>query len=127
MSDYAKIAVRLVASEASDYSEPYLREEVDTTLTPDEAYMAKVEVGFAASQTFKTSDFATVTSIVVYNTDATNFVTCTFRSAGNSAVNNILRVAAGKTLVLTDFTAANDLTLQADTAAVTVKVWVTGT
>jgi hypothetical protein len=130
MADYAKISVSGVYSENSDYSNPRLRTAFDayesTTATQYMAYLQGI--GFGSAEVLDMSAFTTIESVMIHNKDTTNYVTVTFLSAGNSAVPNILRLAAGKHLVLSDVTPhATAFTVQANTAACDLEVVVFGT
>ena len=128
MADYSKLNVSVTYSENSDYSAPKLKTRLDpfesTSSTHYEVQYR--EVGTSA-ETLELGGFTTIEYLVVKNKDATNYVTATFDSAGNSTVDNILRVAAGKILVLTDVTPGSDLILQANTAACDCEVVIVGT
>ena len=128
MADYAKFGAACVYSKNSDYSSPKINTAIaDLALTPDEYLHDEVECDTGGGTTVNLTRFATITCLLVKNNDATNYVTATFRSAGNSAVDNILRVSAGGWLMTTDVTAANNLVLAANGAAVECEVVVTGT
>lgn len=128
MSDYAKVAIRLKYSEASDYSDPNVNEQWDLALTPDEIVWRTIEVDTSAMTLEEVGDFGTLTSLAVKNLDATNYVTLTWLSAGNGATPNITRIAAGKAFFTTDITStASGCTIQANSAAVECQLWITGT
>jgi len=128
LPDYAKITVTATYSKNSDYSSPKVSfAPAADTFTPDEYDHYEVEADTGGGTTVTTSKYATVTRLIVKNNDATNYVTATFRSAGNSGVDNILRVHAGAELVVSDFTAANNLTLAANSAAVECEIFIAGT
>ena len=111
MADYAKISVKGVYSKNSDYSFPKAMFAPDAnTLTPDEYMHLEIEADTGGT-TVTTSTLASATMVMVKNNDTTNYVTATFRSAGNSSTPNIIRIAAGGFLVVTDFTVANNLAL----------------
>jgi hypothetical protein len=129
MADFAKVSLGFVYSENSDYSNPRLKPLIapyeSTTATQYESQLRAV--GFAAPETVELGGFTTIECLVLKNCDATNYVTATFDSAGNSSVDNILRVGPGKILVLTDVTPGSDLVLQANTAAVDCEIFIFGT
>lgn len=128
MSDNLKTSVATIFSENSDYSDPeFITNLEDFILTPDEVQFFKIEAPTGGGTTLTTSFLGAASLLVVQNVDASNFVTVTFRSAGNGATNNIIRIAAGGFLMTTDFTVANNLVLAADTAAVNCKVIIAGT
>ena len=127
MSDYARLRLFLEYSTASDYSRAKTH-GIEVTATPDEGRLSDGPYeGGTSAQTYTLSHLASLTDLVIYNAGPTNFVTVTWRSAGNSAVDNIVRLSAGKAMLLTDVTVANNLTLQANTAAVEVEISYLGT
>ena len=127
MSDYAKATLSATFSEKSDYTDPeWVTNWADYEVTPDEAETYKVICDTSSGTTVATSKFANATLLAVKNTDATNYVTATFRSAGNSAVDNIIQIAAKGLLVVTDFTVASDLLLVANGSAVDCKILIVG-
>lgn len=67
--------------------------------------------------TVTTSGYTAVALVAVWNTDPTNYVDATYRTAANGANDNKVRIQAGEFVVLPDFTKANNLTLTANTAA----------
>ncbi len=128
MSDNLKTSIASVFSENVDYSDPEFTTNLeDFILTPDEVQLFKIECATGGGTTLTTSFLSAASLLIVQNTDATNFTTATFRSAGNGATNNIVRIAAGGFLVVTDFTVANNLLLVADTTATNCKILIAGT
>lgn len=128
MAKYLKAELEILLSANADYSdEDWVTNWADYTPTPDEAFQMEIQADVGSAVTVYTSHLSTVTLVALKNTDSTNFVTATFRTAGNGATDNIIRIPAGGLLVVSDFTAANNLTLQADTAVVNCKVLVCGT
>lgn len=129
MADYSKLRVSVLYSENSDYSYPKLTTSLDPfTSTASTHYEVQYRnIGFSASETLELGGFTTIEYIVIKNKDATNYVTATQLSAGNSAVPNIHRIAAGKMFVIPDVTVSGYLVLQANTAACDVEVIVVGT
>lgn len=131
MSDYAKASVKLVYSTNADYSDP----EIDTynwsdyeISAPTKCEERKVSAATGAGTTITTNGtYTTVSLVVVHNLDTTNYVTATYRSAGGGATDQNIRIAAGRYLVLCDFTAASNLVLVANGAACTCQVVVVGT
>ena len=130
MPDYAKLLVQAVFSKASGYDPPFEEFNKPATLyasTPDEVDHREVECDTGAGTSIVTSTYTSVDYAIIFNRDGTNYVTVTFRSAGNSAVDNIVRVAAGKILILTDITVANNITIAANSAVVECELWIVGT
>lgn len=128
MADYAKLKIGFVYSENSDYSLPRLNALIDayTSSTATHYEVQYRNIGTVA-ETLELGGFTTIQAIIIKNKDATNYVTETHRSAGNSSTDNINRIAAGKICILTDVTVSGDLILTANTAAVDVEVYVFGT
>lgn len=129
MAQFLKAKLDVVVSENSDYSDPELKANWDPfELTPQSAEQTIVRVDTGAGDTITTTGrFTAVTFVAVLNTDETNFVTATYRTAGGAAVDQDIRIPAGGLLVLSDFTTANNLLLVADTAACVCKVIIAGT
>ena len=130
MADYAKISVKGVYSKNSDYSFPKAMFAPDAnTLTPDEYMHLEIEADTGGT-TVTTSTLASATMVMVKNNDTTNYVTATFKSAGNGGAggtNNIIRIAAGGFIAVTDFTVAGNLALAANSAACECEVFIIGT
>ncbi len=126
MSYYARLRLVLEASEYADYAAPDGISHL-TTETPDEWILGRLMEIDTSATSVVTSQFSALTLVVVHNTDSTNYVTLTFRSAGNAGVDNIVRIAAGETFVASDVTAAANLSLAANTLPVSVRVSVLGT
>lgn len=126
MSYYARLRLVLEASEYSDYAAPDGVSH-QTLKTPDEWILGRLMEIDTSATSVVTSQFSALTMLVVQNTDSTNYVSLTFRSAGNGSTDNIVRIAAGETFVTSDVTAASNLSLTANTAAVSVRVSLLGT
>jgi hypothetical protein len=116
-------------SSSSDYGTPYIAPpKWVETLTPDEAiYHARIEAALTPGTAINTSVLTSCTLLSVRNLDATNYVTLTWRSAGNSGVDNIVRIQPGDIAHIQDVTAATNPTLVANTAACNCEVLVLGT
>ena len=130
MADYCKAAIRAVYSENADFSDP----EVDTynwddyvLSSPTQGEERKILALSASAVTVTTTTYTTVTLFAVKNTDATNYVTCIYKSAGGGATAQTVRIPAGGLLVLSDVTAATSPTLQANGANCLCKVFIAGT
>lgn len=129
MTDYARVRIDFEVSEFSDYGSPYIRPpQWSEALTPDEAdYKGRVEAALTPGTTIATAFLTTCTLLAVRNLDATNYVTLTWRSAGNGSTDNVVRIAAGDVFVTQDVTAGNDPNIMANTAACKCEVLVMGT
>lgn len=128
MADYAKLEIRGIYSKSSDYSSPKADfNPAIYALTPDEYFHCEIQADTSAGTTLTTSILSSATLLVVKNNDATNYVTATFDSAGNSSVDNIIRIAAGGLLVTTDFTVAQNLKLVANSAVCECEIFIVGT
>lgn len=126
MSDYLKIEVGFVASENSDYSDPENNVEFDPYEALVEGYESfKREIG-TSNETVELGQYSTINELIVKNLDPTNYVTATFRSAGNGSTDNIIRIGAGKFAILPDVTPGNDLVLVANGAACLVRIAIAG-
>ena len=128
--DYAKLYLKAVYSKNSDYSSPKATMAPDVfTLTPDEYIHVEVQADTGGTPVI-TSHLASVTALVIKNNDTTNYVKAKWRSAeytGSAVLDNLLRIAPGGFLVTTDFTAANNLLLTANSAACECEVFIVGT
>jgi len=125
VTDYARARLTLEVSENSDYSRPYMKEEVSLVLTPSETRFQKITAD-DGGVALVTSEFTTINYIVIENTDTANYVDVTWDPVA-SGTNNVSRVALGEHLVITDHTPATNLTLTCDTGLTAVcKVWILG-
>ena len=128
MADYAKLEIRGIYSKNSDYSSPKSDfNPANYEVTPDEYFHCEIQADTSGGTTITTSILASATLLVVKNNDATNYVTATFDSAGNSSVDNLIRIAPGGILATTDFTVAQNLKLVANSAACECEVFIVGT
>lgn len=127
MSDYCKLTVGVKYSENSDYSDPLLDNASwdPYELTPDEGEAYKVEADTGGT-TVTTSKYSSVSLLIVHNTSTSNYVTAAFNTAAAGGAVSV-RIAAGGYMVVTDFTAANNLSLTANSSACVCKVFVAGT
>ena len=128
MADYAKLEIRGIYSKNSDYSSPKSDfNPANYEVTPDEYFHFEIQADTSGGTTITTSILASATLLVVKNNDTTNYVTATFDSAGNSSVDNLIRIAPGGILATTDFTVAQNLKLVANSAACECEVFIVGT
>jgi hypothetical protein len=86
-----------------------------------------IETNGTSATTYVLSHYNTIDWIVIKNLDTTNFCEVVFRTGANSTTDNKIDIAAEKFIVLTDVTAAQNLTLTADTAAVLLDISYSGT
>jgi hypothetical protein len=127
MSKYARIRVGLEISDYSDYSRPRVAEFEDT-LTPDEFEVDREVECETTGTTIATTNYTTVTRVIIRNMDTTNYVSLVYRSiGGGGAAVQTQRIAAGRTLILTDFDPATSPVLTANTAPVLIQYSITGT
>lgn len=127
MSDYARLRLMLERSAASDYSRPKTH-SVEMTMTPDESRICdEIEVA-TAGQTYTLSHLSSLSDLLIYNKDTTNYLTVAYTSVGTAGTATI-KIAAGKTMLIpgSDITASGNLTLTANTAAVEVEISYLGT
>ena len=128
MADYAKLEIRGIYSKNSDYSSPKSDfNPANYEVTPDEYFHCEIQADTSGGTTITTSILASATLLVVKNNDTTNYVTATFDSAGNTSVDNLIRIAPGGILATTDFTVAQNLKLVANSAACECEVFIVGT
>jgi len=129
MADYARIEMLGKVAENTAFSPSKMVFDPDnfTLLSGADEFMHLETQADTGGTTITFSQFATINFLGIKNTDGTNYVTATFRSAGNSSTNNILRIAAGGFLCVTDVTAANNLTLTANSSACDCQLIIVGT
>jgi hypothetical protein len=126
MTDYSRINTSVLYAENSDYTGA--GEDFNFTYEATPTKRNRLTISAATGGTSYTiSYFTTITGCVFKNNDSTNFVTITYRNAGNGANDNKVKILAGQHAVLTDLTVATALTLTADTAAVEVEIYLEGT
>ena len=129
MTDYGRISVRGIYSVNSDYSEPrHDTKRFQYEITPDEAIHTRLEVP-TADTTLSLANFTSVSSVVIHNTDATNFVTVDWTGSTEAPADNsnVQKIPADGLLVLSHVVPAGNLVFLADTGTVYVDVFVTGT
>lgn len=127
MSKYARTRITTEVSDASDYSRA--REyATEITHTPDEFRLGELIEVATAGQTYYLAHLNSVTELRIKNEDTSNYVTVAYTSVGNAGTNTV-KIAAGKELVIPggDVTCSGNLTLTANTAAVSVTISYLGT
>jgi hypothetical protein len=125
VADYTRESITFRYSDSSDYSSPIIEETfVKERTTPTEVMRRRLSVASSGDSTITISDFTTIHSVFVTNTDATNYCTLTFASTDIASCKQ--RVLAGETLKLTDVLGTTVLTLRANTAATIIDVIITG-
>lgn len=67
--------------------------------------------------TITTSSYTTVDFVIIQNTDATNYVDVTFRTAAQSGSDSKIRLLAGEMMVIPAIVKANNIGLAANTAS----------
>jgi hypothetical protein len=122
VSDYLRIRTSLDLSEHSDYHAPVssLEMEYNTTASKTDTQMCDAEL---AGTTVELGNFTTVTAVVVTNLDDTNFVTVEHTYDGATAT--VYLPPDGHTVIYNP-TVAADITLTADTAICSCRVWIVG-
>lgn len=127
MADYSKLSVIARVSKNSDYSDPYIAPKLDpyesTSTTNGLSTNFRAQT---AGSSFALSHFATVESLIVKNTDTTNYVdvVVTRLSAAATATQ---RIAAGKFAVFSDVDPATAITLTANSSDVECDIVAYGT
>ena len=126
MSYYARLNLALEVSAASDYSRPDVH-ALESTNTPDEKRIRDTVEVATAGQAYSLSFLASITKLIIYNKDTTNYVTLAYTRAATGAQS--IKIPASEVLVLpggeVDVSAA--ITLTADTAACTCEISYLGT
>lgn len=124
MSEYAKLRLQCEHSAFSDYGSSSVHNILDE-ITPSMS-MVKHRVPCATGgTTIFTTQFTTVSYLVVFNTDSTNFVTLGWTDA--AADGNTIVLAAGEFTVIPDVDGSTSPTITADTAACDCEVTIFGT
>lgn len=126
MTDYFRLRTWVQYSENSDYHDA-LQDELEYTSTPtvgDTARKVSALTSGGGGTSLNLGHYTSVTAVVVENLDATNYVEIEHDYDGQAAVTYL---PAGAHTILYSPTPASDMSLTADTAAVTCKVWVIGT
>ena len=125
MSETTDVTFTLVTRHASDASIIYdTFAPVIGDLTIDEWYKRKVEAPITTGADLDLTMFASVSHVVVHNTDGSNFVTLTWDDA--AADTNTIVIAAGSFAVIPDLDPSATCNITADTAACYCDVFVCG-
>lgn len=125
MADYAKLSLKLISSETSDYSDPYVEHEALLTFSPTECESHKLAISNAAASTIYTDKYTAISLVMIENLDATNYVTVTWTNAVPAAIAH--RIPAGQVFLIQDLTEASNFTMQANTAPCNVRYTIVGT
>ena len=133
MPDFSRLTLRAEYAENSAFTTPL----VDRTFpaysitTPTHGASEKiVALAAGAGTTYSVAKLAASRQFVVWNRDATNFVTVTYYTLGGGATPQISRVYQGGFLAISDLDPTRNtglITLDADTANVLCEIFVTGT
>lgn len=125
---YVKAEVKVTVSTSPDHSDPKwiyeaedpITEEVESTSRHDE-----MEIGTSSESIENVGRYSAVNLFYVRNRDATNYVTITYKAA--SLAGTITdRIPAGRAIMLANLDPAQDVTLQANGAAVLVDIIIIG-
>jgi len=95
---YMKVTRRVVISRSSNYADPIEDYESEEAFEITRYKKQEILAVTSAGTTVDLSEFGTIKKLTVRNLDSTNSVTVTCDTAANSAVDNILTVAAGQAL-----------------------------
>ncbi len=126
MADNLKLAVRGTFSENTDYSDPeWITNWDDWELEPDEAHTGKMDVGTARAEDIDQRGMGTITMLAIKNTDSTNYVTLIWESSAGAGQS--VQIAKDSFFCTSDVVAGGTTTLQANGAAVKVKILTCGT
>jgi len=126
MTTYAKLSVRSVLSDNSDYSAPtYDSEVLEFTSSSDRAEEIHMLIPLAGVTLYANADLTSIEHLVVYNEDATNFLTLIYEDA--AATTQTLIVEAGGFVALSNVSATANITVAADTAACLARFFLVGT
>ena len=120
-----KITVIPVYSPNADY-DPNLcvLQDYDETLTSPTKFYHTIQSIPTTAYTLDLAQFTTVDLLYVKNLDSTNYVDVTVTTASGACV---LKVPAGRSVVVPQVAVANDLLMDANTAACIVEIFIAGT
>ena len=134
MADYAKSTLTTRYSDSSDYSDGATSQGLiaqtwtKEQTTPTERLLFEGQILQASSTTLDLGKFTTVQSVAIYNEDASEYLTVTMASVGNSNATYIQRIPAGEFIRVCDVTISTDIVLAAQTTDCdNVRVIVYGT
>lgn len=120
-----KITVIPVYSPNSDYDPNLIvLQDYDETLSSPTKFYHTVQSIPTAAYTLDLAQFTTVDFCYIKNLDTTNFVVVTLTTASGACV---LKVPAGRSIVVPQVAVANDLLMDADTAACICEIVLAGT
>jgi hypothetical protein len=122
MTISSRVTVNADAADQADFQRPFL--DYGATYTPlgvAEPVNVRVEVATGGTS-YSLAHLTTVQSLVVHNLGTSNYVTLTWRSAGNGATANAIRIAGGAIAVLTDVNPAVALSFVASVSDVYVQL-----
>lgn len=125
-----KVTVTNRVTDGSDYSSPIADPTSEVESTTSTGYISERVTATTGGVTVALP-YTTVTSATLYNRDATNYVTVTYKSVGGGGSGGTTQtqklLPGGAPLVLADVTASTGLTLTAHTASCVVDVFAAGT
>lgn len=130
MSDYIKFSVSAVHAKNAEYNPAKIQTQIDDYKQIAGTYKSNYFTVSAATSSGTTVDlapYATVSNIIVKNTDPTNSVTATFRTSGGASNDQVLTIAAGDFVKTGPVTVASDLKLIASGAACECEVFIAAT
>jgi len=118
MAYYSKASVRILASDNSDYSDPVVDTKVlSETATTATAWMSgKRSIPFAAATTLLAlGGWTTISSLLIQNHNATNYVTVSYTGSTGAGVLSQV-VEPGGVFLTTNIGSATAITIQANAA-----------
>ena len=130
MSDYASSSVALFyGTDSTDAGREAKRTYVAYPDSPAKQHVHVISAATGASGTsVVVTDFTVLLEAVVYNKDATNYVTITYTALSSNAT-QVHRVPAGQWVKLTDIKKSSfvGFHIQAHTSPCVCEVWLVGT
>lgn len=125
MPDNLRTSIEITFSERDDFRDPeWITNWADFDLTPEGAETRKLEIG-TVSETIDLGDYSLITAFALKNLGG-NIVTATFEGAATGGNSNIVQIAAGGFLYLTDVVAVADIALISTGAPNLVKIMIAG-
>ena len=124
MATNNRLRILLEDSDQTDYAQPR-EHEIEITGTPtDSLTHHHLTVGTSA-ETLDIANFTEPATLLVHNTDATNFVTLVFTNK-TAAASVSMKLLAGEAILVPDVDTDTNPTLTADTAACKCTISVFG-
>jgi hypothetical protein len=120
-----RVRLKLEASNATDYSKPFISEAFTLALTPDEVRSDRILVSTSGTS-YSLAYLNSCSALIFHNLDSTNKCNITLQFVADGDTCNF-DLPAGQTSLLVDIDVAVTMTLLANTADVELVIIYTGT